>query len=140
MVDISFDIPPDEYPVAAYRKINLATVTNFVMGVLSIIFYIGCTLDTMHADYFIFFLILGAWFIFTAFGLKKSERLLLSGDISKVRKGGKIALIFGILGFNWWAIVGGMDAIDWKAMYTVSDCDYSAEEDIEARDFLVRRP
>ena len=108
------EIPPDKYPVAAYRKINLAAATNFVWGVLSILFYIGWTLDTGHADYFIFFLFFGIWMIFTAFMLKKSERLLLSGDIGKVRKGGKIAALFGIIGFNWWAFVGGIDAMDWK--------------------------
>ena len=133
------DIPLDKYPVAAYQKINLAAATNFVIGVLSIIFYVGCTLDTMHADYFIFFLIFGIWMIFTALMLKKSERLLLSGEVEKVRKGGKIALIFGIIGFNWWAFVGGIDAMDWKATYSVGNYDYSAEEDLEAREFMVRR-
>ena len=102
----------------AYRKINLAAGSNFVGGVFIIIMYIGWTLDTGNMELFLIPLFVGIWLIFTSFMLKKAERLILSGDLGKIRKGGEIAAIFGILGFNWWAFVGGTEAMDWKWVET----------------------
>lgn len=107
-------LPQQKYPIMAYRKINFAAGISLFEGIIFIIFYVLLAQDTGYVVSLLFLLAVGIWLIFISFMLKKSERLILSGEVGKIRKGGKIATLFGILGLNLWAFVGGTEAMDWR--------------------------
>ena len=115
------EIPPDRYPIGAYRKVQFGAVMNLSSGIIFLIIYALFSLATGNFSYGLFFFILGIWFIFTAIMLRKACKMMMSGDIINVRKGGKIALIFGALGLSFFAFIGGSEAIDWRITHTYGE-------------------
>ena len=117
------EIPPDKYPIGAYRKVQLGAVSDLIAGIMFSIMFIFLVAVTGLIVVWLFFLIMGIWFIFTALMLRKACKLIMNEDYYLVRKGGKIAIIFGILGLSWFAVIGGLEAMEWKVTRT-----YQVEE------------